>query len=142
MSNFIERLQELMFERVDAKTLGEAIGTSASNIHRWLKSEYSPSLDYLIRIADYFGCSLEYLCGRIKSEDKFPFKVAPKFSAQLEFILKFFDKTEYKVVKATGISRSVFDNWKTGKYLPQLDNLLVLANYFNCTLDFLVGRED
>ena len=42
--------------------------------------------------------------------------------------------------KATGISTGNLSHWKSEKSKPSLVALSVLADYFNVTIDFLVGR--
>lgn len=50
--------------------------------------------------------------------------------------------TSYKVAKDTGIAQSVFSSWKNGISKPKQDKLLVIANYFNVTVDFLLGETN
>ncbi len=44
--------------------------------------------------------------------------------------------------KACGLANGSIGKWKSGAYKPSLDYLVKLANYFDCTLDYLVGRSD
>ncbi len=44
--------------------------------------------------------------------------------------------TAYKVSKDTGISQSTLSNWKTGRAVPKVDKLLILAHYFNVPIEF------
>ena len=39
--------------------------------------------------------------------------------------------TAYQVAKATGISSTVFSDWKSGKSKPKYDKLMKLSDYFN-----------
>ena len=32
--------------------------------------------------------------------------------------------------------------WKKGEDLPRINNLIAIANYFNCSIDYLLGRTD
>lgn len=51
--------------------------------------------------------------------------------------------SNYQLSKDTGISDSLIGYWRSGKRKPTLDNLIILAKYFNVTLDYLVfGGED
>jgi transcriptional regulator with XRE-family HTH domain len=70
LSTFAERLRVLIVRRnVDAKTVAEAIGVAASTVSRWATgTEHEPSLSGIRSLADYFGCSADYLCGRIDSD--------------------------------------------------------------------------
>lgn len=44
--------------------VAEEIGVSSASVTKWKKTSIIPSSDILIKIADYFGCSLDYLVGR------------------------------------------------------------------------------
>lgn len=51
--------------------------------------------------------------------------------------------TEYRVSKETGISNSLFGKWKahpTSKISSC--NLVLIADYLGCSVDFLLGRTD
>lgn len=47
----------------------------------------------------------------------------------------------YVVAKEIGASNSVCTKWKNGS-IPNGETLLKLANYFNVSVDFLLGRTD
>ena len=44
--------------------------------------------------------------------------------------------TSYQVSKDTGISQSIFTNWKQRKNNPSLNTLSKLADYFNVPIDY------
>ena len=47
------------------------------------------------------------------------------------------------VVKATGITKSTFSDWKSGRSKPKNDKLQKIADYFGVTIDYLLtGIED
>lgn len=50
--------------------------------------------------------------------------------------------TDYRVSAETKISTATLTSWKNGAYIPKTDKLIILANYFNVSLDYLVGRSD
>jgi len=59
------RLAELRFEkRISQRQLAEEIGTSQANLSRWEKGLVEPSISECWKIADFFGVSIDYLCGR------------------------------------------------------------------------------
>ena len=43
--------------------LSQAVGISQSIIARWEKGERVPTLDNLITLSKYFGCTIDYLAG-------------------------------------------------------------------------------
>lgn len=48
--------------------LGVEMGTSQSKIYDWEKGTYYPHVTSLIKLADYFKCSLDELLGREEKE--------------------------------------------------------------------------
>ena len=50
--------------------------------------------------------------------------------------------TVYQISKDTGISESLMSHWKSGRQLPKYDSLNILADYFNVSGDFLLGRTN
>lgn len=46
------------------------------------------------------------------------------------------------VVKATGITKSTFSDWKSGRSNPKNDKLQKIANYFDVSIDYLMAGED
>lgn len=48
----------------------------------------------------------------------------------------------YQLAKDTGLSDSLISNWKSGRQLPKYDSLNILADYFNVSGDYLLGRTE
>lgn len=48
--------------------------------------------------------------------------------------------TAYKVAKETGISQGLMNEYKNGKRVPTTENLIKIANYLDCSIDFLLER--
>lgn len=44
--------------------LSQKIGTSHQNISRWERGEVMPSIDFCVKLADFYGISLDELIGR------------------------------------------------------------------------------
>lgn len=65
MSKFGQRLKELREEKgLLNKELAKEINVEPATITNWEKGNRTPKEDLLIKIADYFDCSLDYLLGR------------------------------------------------------------------------------
>ena len=52
------------------------------------------------------------------------------------------DYTQLKVQMDTGISQSTLSKYETGEALPTVENLMILANYYKTSLDYLMDRTD
>ena len=46
--------------------------------------------------------------------------------------------TDYKVSEATGITKSTFSDWKSGRSKPKVDKLQKLAEYFGVPVTCLL----
>ena len=46
------------------------------------------------------------------------------------------------VVRATGITKSTFSDWKSGRSNPKNDKLQKIADYFSVSVDYLMTGED
>lgn len=49
---------------------------------------------------------------------------------------------QVELAKAIGVSNGSISLWENGLRDPALPYVIALADYFNCSLDVLVGRED
>ena len=46
--------------------------------------------------------------------------------------------TPYEVSKSTGISTATLSNWKAGRYVPKVDKLKKIADYFGVPLEYFL----
>ncbi len=46
--------------------------------------------------------------------------------------------TDYKVSEETGIVKSTFSDWKSGRSTPKIDKLKRIADYFGVTVDYFL----
>ena len=65
MATFPQRLQELkQRQNVMQKDVAASVGVPLRTYQRYERGESEPQLSVLIRIADFYGVSLDYLAGR------------------------------------------------------------------------------
>ncbi|MCM1306808.1 MAG: XRE family transcriptional regulator [Bacteroides sp.] len=142
LSIFAERLAELMFDNnINAPKLAKALGISSTTITRYLALKRVPTLPTIILIADYFNCTIDFLLGIENEIYQTKFKPCPPFSERLAYLFKHFGKTKVGLRDEKEISESIIFSWLRGDVLPTPDNLIKLAEYFNCSIDYVVGRE-
>ncbi len=58
----------------------------------------------------------------------------------IKFIRVSRDITQLKVQMDTGISQSTISKYETGESVPTVENLMLLADYYNVSLDYLMDR--
>lgn len=49
--------------------------------------------------------------------------------------------TDYRVSMETGIPKSTFSEWKSGRSKPKFDKLLILAKYFGVPVEYFAEEE-
>ena len=60
-----QRIRELREEKgISMMTLAKAIGVSDTAVCKWENQDSEPKLSYIIKLAEYFNCSADYLIGR------------------------------------------------------------------------------
>lgn len=50
--------------------------------------------------------------------------------------------TQIKVQMQTGINQSMLSKYENGEILPTTENLIILADFYNTSLDYLMDRTD
>lgn len=143
LSNFAESLAELIEENnLTPAKLADSIGCGRGTISRYLHAQKMPRIQLLVRLADFFHCSTDYLLGR--ETEKYPrvFYPCPSFQERLPVLCQQLKITKYKLQKETGIAESAIYSWQRGTESPTLENILKIADTFNCTVDFIIGRSN
>jgi len=113
---------------------------SPGSADNWKKGS-NPSAEALVKIADYFNTSVDFLLGREMPEQKSIISETGRMVNIILDLIKTHNVSEYEITKKLGLSSGIFSQWKQGKQKPSLDALMKIANYFNTSVDFLLGRE-
>lgn len=64
------------------------------------------------------------------------------FGEHLKSIRKSKNVTQKQVAQAINITERNYQNYELNEKKPGFDNLIALADYFDVSLDYLVGRSD
>lgn len=46
------------------------------------------------------------------------------------------------VARGLGVSRSTLAGWEVGNREPAIDKIKAIANFYHCTIDYLLGGDD
>ena len=142
LSKLSDTLNELKDLRgFTEQSLADGSGIPVSCISQYMSGKQAPYLDSLIKLADFLHCSIDYLLGQSDDGSEKLYKVCPPFSKRLEELRKKKGFTSMQIYNAEGISKSSYYEWRRGKSLPTLENLVNLAKVFDCSIDEVLGRE-
>lgn len=61
------------------------------------------------------------------------------FSQKFDIILKERNISNYEMSKRTGISDSLIGYWRKGERVPKADNLIIISNFLEVSVDYLLG---
>lgn len=140
--SFGETLGELLCEQsISPARFADMTGIDLSEIYRYLRKEYLPKFSNIIKIADCLHCSLDYLLGLTPYQDTEVRQTTQKFAERFRALLAKKEVSRYKMHSETKFSASSIDDWFHGRHIPSTENAIALAKYFDCTLDYLIGRE-
>ncbi len=139
--SFKNSLNEIMIERgISIVQLGKGIDADPSTLHRWFDRVNDVKLKTLLKLADYFECSIEYLCGKTHEYKKCIPHSCCKFGIRIKELLAEYKLIPYKFFSQIGIAPSKYYYWLSGGE-PMLTSLEAMAKFLYITLDKLVGRE-
>lgn len=128
--------------KISNADIAEKIGVDKSVISNIVNYDIIPSVPSLIKIADYFNVSLEFLLGKTDSDDFIKSSSPSAFGVR---ILQLKDEQKYKFADITNkcsFSRNSIHVWIKRNNVPSLVYLFELANFFNVSPDYLLGRTD
>ncbi len=65
-----------------------------------------------------------------------------KFPERLKELREEKGLTQVQLAKECGISKGAIGHWELNKRVPNLDAVIVLADYFQVSLDYIAGRVE
>ena len=64
-----------------------------------------------------------------------------KIIERLRYLMNAEKISQYALAKKINVSQSTICNWLKGKKEPSIESLWKIADYFDVTVDYLIGRE-
>lgn len=138
---FVDLTSDIEVKSKDKKA--EIIGINRTTFSNAYNYGIVPKTPSLIRIADYFNISIEYLLANTDDE-YFDKSAQPKsFLERLEELrIERKIKTRYALSQELLIHRNNIAQWYNLNCLPLVDDLMIIADYFKVSIDYLLGRTD
>jgi transcriptional regulator with XRE-family HTH domain len=141
MSKLSETLKDCMVEAgYTATVLAEKTGILTTNISEYLSGKHQPNLENFVLLLYAFNCSADYLLGLKELHGDEPLHTVPPFKDRLRALLKERKVSQAQLIKDLPVSSAVPYKWLSGLNEPSVESLLRLAEYFECTVDYLIGR--
>ena len=96
----------------------------------------------LVRIADCFNVSADYLLGYIDTPDFYRSETRRTFYEVYSQLKEEKNYNDYAIARKLHVSTSYTTNWKKKNFTPSLPNLIILSQTFGVSLDYILGRTD
>ena len=120
----------------------KAVGISANTISHATLYGILPNLSTLIKIADYLNIPLDYLLGKTDDPAFYPTEHRSSFHERLTSLTTERNTKFSKIARSMPFSQNLFYEWMRRKTMPDVENLYFLAEYFQVSADYLLGRTD
>jgi transcriptional regulator with XRE-family HTH domain len=142
LSVFVEIISDyLIKENITVNQFSKRIGVAERAVAKWMSTEYFPTINCAVKVADCCNCSVDYLFGLNRSPFICVGEKSASFNNRFNELLSKRKITPYRVAKDCKIGESAISKWKKGVY-PKTETLISLAVYFSCSIDYLIGRTN
>lgn len=126
--------------KMTQKQLAQALGIDNSSICKYETGDVLPSNDVLIKMAELFNVSTDYILDR--SGVPVPDEPPSTFSERLKALRQREGLSQAELAKHLNMSQQGVAQWETGKSEPSIEMLAKIAAFFHTTTDFLTGLND
>lgn len=133
---FVEQLKTLRkINGLTQKELAEKLKIKQNLYSDWENGKSEPNIEMLVRISDYFDVSLDYLMGgKMKN-------ITEEFSLCLKKLRMKRKLSQKQIAEELKISQQQYSKWEGGIITPNAETLVRLADYFDVSVDYLLGRK-
>lgn len=150
---FSVRLKKLRTEAKLSQThLATQMKVSPYSIGDWERNRSTPPLNLLIHLADFFECSIDYMLGRknvsdIISIEQNIFMIKnirnkDTFATRLKELRIDAGLSQTQLSVKMKVLPYTIGDWERNRTAPSFNMLVMLADIFDCSIDYLLGREN
>lgn len=122
--------------------LAKLIPLSQSTLSNALTYGIIPSTKTLMKIADFFDISINFLLGKTDIEEFYKSSSPASFLSRFESLCSEKEVTHYKVATDCLFDKSNISRWISKGFLPELEIIELLCDYFNVSPDYILGRTE
>jgi transcriptional regulator with XRE-family HTH domain len=137
------------------KELSIKLNINPTTVQRYESGIINPPLEKLMLLSSIFDCSIDYIIGlsdtkEIINDDKTDLKpfisANPKtktiFLERLVDLMLDKDLNKDMLTKKTNIDINKIDAFVSGKQFPDIEELKIISEILNTTIDYMVGLND
>lgn len=146
MDIFCERIIEMRKEYgLTQDFIAKELNINESSYQKYEYGITKPKLTALVKLADIFHVSLDYLCGRTTEKvyvnTPFPEDVITPLIVTLKRARTMKKMTQAEAAYALSLSTSGYQKYEIHEAKPSFDKLIKLADFYELSLDKMLGRK-
>lgn len=142
-TEFQKRLQDLIDEEETKRSeLHRKMGVDYRSLANALNYGIVPKPRTVAKFADYFDVSIPYLFGETDINDFEKALPQSGFSERFRSLCSERDESHYRVSQECHFDKSYISRWLNKNQLPSFEILDILCDYFDVSVDYLLGRTD
>ena len=142
-TEFQKRLQDLIDEEETKRSeLNRKMGVDYRSLANALNYGIVPKPRTVAKFADYFNVSIPYLFGETDINDFEKASPQSSFSERFRSLCSERDESHYRVSQECHFDKSYISRWLNKNQLPSFEILDILCDYFDVSVDYLLGRTD
>lgn len=151
MEKFHEKLKMLRKKQgLTQKEVADLVNVGRVTYTDWENGKCQPNLEKLTMLACVFNVSIDLLLSEyleISKESYLKLKKQKEeekknlFSVRLKELRLQHGFSQEELSEQIGIKQSSYSDWENGKFKPNYEKLEKIADFFDVSLDWLVGRK-
>lgn len=135
---------------LSGEEFGKMLNVTKTAVSNWENGNRTPDIHVLSKIASLGNVSLDYLACKVNNSNENNPVYFHEKEKQINNKLKLRIKEERiklglsqkDLADILKVGPSTVSMWEQGKRIPDSDMLIILANYFNVSIDYLLGRTN
>lgn len=100
-----------------------------------------PSMEKVQKLSAYFHIPVENLIASLNDNMNNADSTRNYMYEIFESLCNEKNVTPYHVCKNTGITTATISNWKAGRYIPKIDKIQKIADYFEVNIEYLMTGQ-
>lgn len=149
LKSTIKRTLAILMKRdnLSRDALASVLDVDPKTVNKWQIGTSAPGLITIISIADTFNVSTDFLVGRSKDPTPPPLtenagELKEVIGVRLTKLMESDEVTQYRVGKEINLTESAIGKIRKGHRLTMPDTLIDIADYFDVSTDYLLGRTE
>ena len=138
---------KLLREEIGLKQdeLAKKIDVSPSAIGMYERNLREPNNEITLKLANFFEVSTDFLLGKsdIRNVEEMQ-KISSNmfFGNRIKQLRNELGLTQEDFAKKIGYTRTAISAWEIGRNEPSNADTVKIANFFGCSIDYLLGKTD